>query len=114
MKTTLTTLAPEQGTYAVEISFTNEAGEAMTPDSGLAWSLTDRFGTVVNSRSAVDITSASTITIVLQGADLTVSDPNERYRLITVEGTYDSATLGNNLPFKYEVKFKIADYAKVS
>jgi len=114
MKIHLTTLASEKGTFAVEVAFTNEAAEAFTPNSGLNWTLTDRSGNVINSRSAVSITPASTVTIVLSGLDLAVPNINDRYRLLTVEGTYNSTTLGNNLPFKVEIKFKISNLEKVT
>lgn len=111
MTHTLADRAVERGTFAVDIAFTDEEGESSVPNSGLVWKLTNTLGTVVNSRTAVAISSASTVTIVLSGADLDLDDGNERF--VTVEGTYTS-DLGENLPIKDEVRFYIRDLQGVT
>lgn len=92
MPTLLTTEAVEQSTFVIRASFTDEAGAAVAPNSGLSWTLTDVVGNVVNSRSAVAISPATTITIVLHGDDLAVADAyRDNRRLLTIEGTYTSS-----------------------
>ena len=103
--------AIEQSTFAVEISFTDEEGAALIPNSGLTWTLTDKEGTVINARQDVAITSASTVTVVLSGGDLNTDDGN--YRVLTIEGTYNSS-LGNNLPLKDQAEFYISDLVAVT
>lgn len=101
----LTAEAVEGSTYAVTASFRDETGAAVAPDNGLAWTLTDVNGTVVNGREGVTITPASTVTIVLSGDDLAVpASAGEVTRLLAVEGTYES-DLGSGLPIRDEVEF---------
>lgn len=110
--TILSTLAPEEGTYIIEVGFTDEEGDSVVPDNGLTWTLTDVDGNVINSRSNVAIASAATINIVLSGNDLAISN-NGRKRVVTIQGAYDS-DLGSNLPLKAEVRFTIADLLMVT
>lgn len=110
MPTILTDKAIEGGTYGIQVKFleraTPEAAPTpFTPNSGLKWSLRDRFGAVVNSKKDQPIASAETIVIVLTEEDLAlVGGPTHRY--VTVEGTYNGI-LGNNLALVGEVKFPI-------
>jgi hypothetical protein len=114
MPTKLTTLAPERGTYVVRASFADENEDAVTPNSGLTWTLTDAQGTVVNSRLAVSIVAASTVNIVLTGLDLALGDELfGKTRKLLIEGTYNSS-LGNNLPIKEEITFTIANFTKLA
>lgn len=111
--TILTPKAREKSTYGVTVRFYDDDGLATVPNAGLTWILTDARGNVVNSRSSVAITAASTINIVLSGADLAVSNPDDLLRVVTVQGTYNS-TLGSNLPLKEEVGFYIDDLLAVT
>ena len=114
MPTTLITEAVERSTFVIRASFTDDAGVAVVPNSGLTWTLTDAVGNVVNSRTAVSISSASTITIVLTGADLAIADTyRDNRRLLTIAGTYNSS-LGSNLPIRDQVQFTIADLGAVT
>lgn len=107
MPTTITTQAIERSTFAVTASFTDDAGDAVTPNSGLTWTLTDIVGTVVNSREGVSIASSSSVTIALTGADLAISDSfRDNRRLLTIQGTYNSS-LGSNLAIVDWVEFSI-------
>jgi len=106
MTVKLTDHAIERSTYVITVAFTNESGVAVTP-SAATWTLTDRAGAVINSRSAVVIGSlAASVNILLQGDDLALPDVRYRYRLVTVEYTY-SSLLGSNLPGKEEIGFYI-------
>ena len=108
----LTEPAQEEGTYAITFTFTDEDGDPVTPNSA-TWTLSDFEGNIINSRENVTITAlASSKTIVLSGADLAISDETGVKRTLTVEGLYNS-TLGNNLPFKKEVNFRIEQLTNV-
>ena len=112
MAVTLSELAVEQSTYAVVVSFTDDASEAVSPDSGsITWTLTDKAGNVINSRNGVAIASATSITIVLSGDDLAVPERRTVTRVLTVECTY-SSDIGSNLPLEGEIEFKILPRVK--
>jgi hypothetical protein len=110
MPTTLTTRAVEQSTFAIVATFTDEAGAPMIPNA-LAWSLLNGEGTIINSRTAVSITPAASVTIVLSGADLVASEGSTR--VVLLEGSYDS-DLGDDLPLRDTVTFEIANLIGVS
>lgn len=105
MTTILKLNAEEQSTYIVHAAFRDETGALVIPNAGLTWSLYDDKGNVINSRSAVAITSATHIDITLHGDDLAIG-ANGVKRKLTVIGTYDS-TLGSNLELKSEATFEI-------
>lgn len=109
----LSTPAVEKSTYIVTAAFTDEDGNSIIPNSGLNWSLSDLEGNIVNSRTAVALTPAATVNIILSGLDLALVDGKDTYRVLTVEGTYDSL-LGNDLPIKDSVVFLIRNLRKVS
>lgn len=110
MPASLQTPAVKRSTYGIRAAFTNEAGVAAVPNVGtLTWTLTDLAGNVVNLRSAVAITSAAIITIVLHGADLALGGLLQgSTRVVTIQGLYNS-DLGTNLELKEQVEFEIAD-----
>jgi hypothetical protein len=117
MPTRLTVKAVERSTFVVTAAFTDETGAAVVPNSGLTWSLYKRVGappvdTIVNSRNQVAIASASSVSIVLSGADLALTAGQTRARYVLIEGTYTS-TLGT-LPIKDEVVFEIVDLVGVT
>ncbi len=79
----LSTKASEEGTYAIdEIQFldSQDTPVAVTPKVGsVTWCLTDKNGTIINSREDEPITSASSMTIVLSGDDLAISGSVDKY-----------------------------------
>jgi len=100
-------VADEGSSFYPTVSFFNEDGGAFTPTT-LTWKLTDMRGNVVNSRSAVVVGAPSTtLALELTGADLEVIGDNVVSRLITVWGTYVSATYGSGQPFSYQAMFNI-------
>lgn len=105
--------AVEQSTLAVNISFRDEDGAAVVPDSA-TWSLTNGYGVVVNSRTAISLAPlASTVTVVLTGADLAMLDgQDDGKRLLLVEAAY-SSTLGAGLNLREEIEFTIRPLAGV-
>lgn len=99
--------ADDQSTFGVDVTFTDTDGSAVTPHDGLVWTLTDHLGNVINNRLNEAIDSAPTVTVPLSGDDLKYSDAVER--VVTIVGTYDSQTLGSNLPIRKQVRFSIEE-----
>lgn len=112
MATTLMIMPAEKGTAKVTVGmFTDEDGRAVVPNT-VAWTLTDRDGNVVNSRSAVSLTPAASISFLLSGDDLAITS-SDRQRAITIATTYDS-TLGTGLTARAQAFFTIEDFAAVA
>ena len=111
MSTKLYEKAQEGSTFAIRVDFTvktdpdDTVGTPFTPNSGLVWSLKDKDGNVINDRTAVEIASAESITIVLKGNDLALAGGGAR-RFVTVMGQFNGV-LGDNLPLIGEVSFQI-------
>ena len=63
----------DKSTFVITVRFFDEDEVAMTPVTA-TWTLTKLNGTVINSRSAVSITPATSANIVLSGADLDYDD----------------------------------------
>jgi hypothetical protein len=100
--------ANEKSSYFVTVSFTDEEGQAVTPDT-LIWTLTDSNGNVVNDREDVEITPDTSVTIVLSGDDLPHAPyPGSLYLL--VEATYTSS-LGSDLPLVDEAEIPVTNLA---
>jgi hypothetical protein len=104
----LATLAVERSTFAVAAAFTDELGDATTPKT-IAWSLLDQAGAIVNDRAQVAIAEmASSIVIVLSGADLALdAGAFTARRQVLIEWTYDSLAMGTDLPVKDTIAFTI-------
>jgi hypothetical protein len=120
MATTIsTTILPEKGVGIIQVVFKDEDDTLVVPNaSTIKWTLTDNplagnTATVINSRQLVDITSASTINIVLEGDDLALqaAEVNELFveRVLSIQWQYDS-TVANNLDDKAEHIFKIENH----
>lgn len=112
MPTKLTVKANEKSTFVIEARFADENGAAVTPNSGLVWTLTDAAGKVINNKASVAIAPASTVTIVLSGNDLAAGQLDDLRRVLTIEGTYNSS-LGNNLPLKDQAEFSLYNLVAV-
>jgi hypothetical protein len=110
MPVDLNVTANEKSTLIITVSFKDETKAAVTPNAGLTWTLTDQGGAIINSRSQVPITPASTVTIVLHGNDLICMDDGQL--VLTIEGTYDSS-LGSRLEIKEQAMFRVADLVAV-
>lgn len=116
MPIALTTAAVEQSTFAITASFTDDLGAPVVPNAGLTWSLYKKVAgieTVVNSRLNVAITSAASVTIVLQGADLAIVAGEPKSRWLLLSGTFNSS-LGANLPLRENVSFRIVNLIGVT
>jgi hypothetical protein len=100
-------VANEGSSFYPTITFQDENGQDMTPDT-LKWKLTDPAGNVVNGRSEVTVGAPSTsITIALGGADLDVLGDHVAARVLTLWGTYTSTTHGSGQPFTFQALFNI-------
>ena len=109
-QTTITTEVVEEGSIAFTCAFTDEEGTATVPDS-ITWTLTDASGNVMNSRAAVSVSPAASVTIVLSGDDLSIGTYGRQRRLL-VEWIYTSS-LGT-LPQKEEISFNITNLTHVT
>jgi len=106
---------PEKGTVGIEISFTDENGNAVTPDS-ITWTLTNMPASytetpiVINDREDVSVTPDSTVTVVLKGDDLSLlsTELDESFvdRVLSLEYTYTSS-YGSGLPGKAQYIFTV-------
>lgn len=111
MPTQLTPKAIEQSTFLILVSFVDAQGSEIIPTAA-NWTLTDRYGTVINGRQHVDVINlAAEIGILLKGDDLQVV-PSGVTRVLTVEAYYDSI-LGVGLPVKDECRFEVQNLLKV-
>jgi len=109
---------PEKGTVGIEISFTDEDGNAVPPDSitSITWTLTNmpasytETPTVINNRKDVSVTPDSTVTVVLKGDDLSLlsTELDESFvdRVLSLEYTYTSS-YGSGLPGKAQYIFTV-------
>jgi len=110
--TVLSEHAMERSTYLVPVAFTDEDGAAVTP-TAVTWSLVKANGDVVNGREDVALTPATSVGILLYGADLAILDgQGYEARSVVVEYTYDS-TLGDDIPGKQEIVFTIANLKRI-
>jgi hypothetical protein len=110
--TTITTMPPEKGTAKVTVSgFTDEAGSSVTPTT-FTWTLTDLAGNVINSRTAVSVTPAASVSFLLTGNDLAISGSDPR-RALLIQCTYTSS-LGVGLPLKAQALFSIEELIGVT
>jgi hypothetical protein len=109
----ITEKVAEKSTHTWTVTFTDEDDAAVTPDS-ITWTLTDEDGAVINSRSAVAVSSpAASNDITLSGDDLAISDENKLERRLTIEAVIDLAA-GNDKPVKGELTFYLQPLVAVS
>jgi len=93
----------EGGHLGLSCTFYDELDATVVPRS-IEWTLTDQNGSVIDSASSVSC--ATTITILLSGTDLALSNRLLKKRLLFLEWTFNS-TLGTDIPDKHEVEFTI-------
>ena len=97
----------EKGTAVVTLSFTDEDGVIVTPNSA-EWQLQDRAGNVINERS-FENGSFTGDTVVLTGNDLAIIGPTDNgVRVFAIQARYDSSA-GSDLHLKDEIIFRIRD-----
>lgn len=109
--TELSAVAKEGSSYFVAVSFEDEDGNAVYPDT-VVWTLTDLDGNIINERQDVSIAAAATIEVVLSGDDLKCDDdvPNVGdwgvWRELLVEATYTTPARGT-LPLAAAARFRV-------
>lgn len=103
--------AKEKKSYAIAVPLTGIDG-VDGPPVGLTWTLSDQYGTVINSRSDVVATPGDPTVVLLEGNDLALNVGVGNARIVTVEGTY-STTLGV-LSFGEDILFRIDDLKAVT
>jgi hypothetical protein len=112
-----TKIVEEKGVAIVQVVFKDEDDNSVIPNvSTIKWTLTNRptlidtAPTIINSREQVSISSASTINIVLEGADLAMltGEEDEKFvwRVLTLEYQYNS-TVQNSLDTKAQHLFRV-------
>lgn len=103
----LATEAVEQSTIVVQVTFRDESGAEVAPIAA-AWTLTNEYGVIVNSREDVALNlPAATASVVLTGDDLAMlGEMDTGKRLLLVEATYNSS-LGAGLHLREEIEFMI-------
>ena len=111
MAVQLSTTVNEESAFIVQCDFKDENSAGVTPNS-IIWVLSDNFGNVINSRSAVTATVSTMVKIVLSGNDLVHSTKSDK-RVILIKATYDS-TNGTSLQMKEEGHFSIENFIKVT
>jgi hypothetical protein len=106
--------AGEESTLIITASFTDENDDPVTPQTA-KWTLSDLDGTVINTRTEVNIASLDTeVDIVLSGDDLALQSATDTgRRAFLIKATYNSA-LGNDLPLNEETQFDINDFVKIT
>lgn len=113
MPTRLTETALERDSYSIQVSFFDVDGTTAVTPSTLAWTLKDVTGNVINSRSAVSLTPATSVWIELTDADLALTDTGKERRLL-LTGSYDSVIHGAGRKINREVIFTIDNALIVS
>ncbi len=105
--TAATKAAKQNGTFAIDLSFQDEEGDAVTPTT-VNWTLRNSDGEIVNSRNTVSLTPAASIELVLSGDDLPADEADGEYShlWIIVAGTY-SSDLGEGIPFSDQVRISV-------
>jgi hypothetical protein len=109
MTTTISVKPSERGTAIVEMLFTDEKSNVVTPTS-LKWQFMRTSGVVINNRSFANCPFTATggeAEVVLSGDDLAIFGSSDSgIRLFSVQGVYDS-TAGTGLPLTDELIFAI-------
>lgn len=103
--------AIEKSTIVYTVSFTNEDGASVVPNT-VVWTLSDSSGAIINGRQDVSVTPAASVDIVLTGDDLEINS-SDLSRNLTIEADYDSAA-GTGLALNSEYSFNITPLVNVS
>ncbi len=109
MPITVTEHAREESTFPLTVAFTYKSGTVsvgFTPNTVL-WTLNDENGNLINNRTSVVATPGSSVNIVLEGDDLTITGTVRKIVKLLLEGTYNSTTFGDNKPYTEEATIVI-------
>lgn len=105
--TTLADKAMENGTYPIYISSIKDASSAAVTPNSLKWHLTNRDGTIVNSRTSEAIAAPTApFYITMSGDDLSLAKTTDPKRVLTLTGSYTGSE-GTSLPIHEVILFEI-------
>jgi len=108
--TDITTEALEKSTFVVTINPKDEAGAAVTPQSG-AWYLKDESGNAITSSTSTGLSLSSTMYATFSGTDLSLdNDDDAGVRSCIFIGTYNGDR-GNGLAVRDKCTFRIVKIA---
>lgn len=94
MPTKITCVANEDNTLIVTLNFTDSDGDDVIPNAGLTYTWSEPDGTIVNTKSNVDLIEAAQIVVELTGDDLANLGANDSgVRYFSVDGDYDNPPL---------------------
>jgi hypothetical protein len=95
----------EDSTLTLAIVVTDANGDAVVPTVA-TWTLTDRDGVVINTRTDISITPSVAMTVNVAGDDLQILDQTKarEYRLFTVETNRGSVNEPENIQTPFWVK----------
>lgn len=96
-------------TLIVTFAFEALDGDEVKPNS-IEWDLTDPDGNIVNNRSAVQVTPAVKVDILLTGDDLKAAKRD--YNILTLRAVYDS-DVRRDLPIREECIVPIINLVNV-
>ena len=106
--------AEEESSCGVKFYFydTDEV-TPITPLTPLTWTLTNNAGTVINTQEGITITPGESVIVILSGDDLKLPEQAISDRVVTIEGTYNSNTLGTSVIFRTQHTFPLVplDYS---
>jgi len=111
----ISTVADEQSTLVLLITFKDEQGADAVPTSA-TWTLTDQDGIVINSREDVAISPiAATVKIVLTGTDLALAihAASKYKRYVTISAIYDSSA-GSGLALTQQIEFYVSSNVAIT
>ena len=108
--------AVEESTIVITAAFTDEDGDAVIPTEA-TWTLTNDDGDVVDTRDGIEITPASSVTVVLKGDNLQIlpGESGDRFatRRFLIEALYNSS-LGTGLPLNESCTFPVRNLKHIS
>jgi hypothetical protein len=104
-KRQIMTIVLERSTVALVASFRDENDDLVTP-TAIEWDLTDGDGNIINNRDGQSVAVANTITIVLSGDDLALTNGDDGKRQAVIRGVYDG-DLGSDLPIVGVLEFTV-------
>ena len=101
----LSVRATEGSTYVVTCVCTTEAGDVVTPDTDITWTVRSADGTQISTGTAA---KAASVDVIIKGTDLSAPATTGKTQTLTLilETTYTSA-LGIGLPLVKIVDFTL-------
>jgi hypothetical protein len=96
----ITTTSSSGNTFVITATFTDEDGVGVTP-TALTYTIYDEWDNLITTAKTPGvIASVTTIAIPASARSLASDVDYKAYRKIKWVGTYNSTTLGNNLPLR--------------